>query len=369
MVDEVRDAAFLLTGAGMWVGKSGYLAADPMTIQEGRWAIAQAIMDHQVKVRGLGSPHINLPAQQLFRFDPPRGSSKKDASGDSGSDHQPSPHWPPRGQEFNRCWRDQRPPSPWFPSPSPDHGFENDRSSLSMTSLMLSRSDRSDGCQHPRWGRWHWEDGAHMKINLPVFKDEDAKDTVTYQSWRWDLTVYWCAGCRDHTLLPHAIRSLQGYLGELVWSSSMDITLVNVLMILDEHYNNMKVLDALNQELFQLQMANKETMSDWGICLSRHLQVLAASLPDHFPPDCVAELKRYCFYGRLPKWLKEMVAYLKVGLQVRTYLDYLSATHEAEKEDSIELSQGPRVQTTNNPPKPRTTGFFCLRKLKGNQPS
>ena len=29
-----------------------------------------------------------------------------------------------------------------------------------------------------------------MKINLPIFKDEDAKDAVTYQSWRWDLTMY-----------------------------------------------------------------------------------------------------------------------------------------------------------------------------------
>ena len=43
--DEARDATFLLTGAGMWVGKSAYLAANPMTIQEGQWAIAQAIMD------------------------------------------------------------------------------------------------------------------------------------------------------------------------------------------------------------------------------------------------------------------------------------------------------------------------------------
>ena len=43
--DKARDAAFLLTGAGMWVGKSAYLAADPMTIQEGRRAIAQAISD------------------------------------------------------------------------------------------------------------------------------------------------------------------------------------------------------------------------------------------------------------------------------------------------------------------------------------
>ena len=63
-----------------------------------------------------------------------------------------------------------------------------------------------------------------------------------------------------------------------------------------------------------------------------------------------------------------MVAYLKVGLQVRTYSDYLTAAHEAEKEDSIELPQGPRTQTTNNPPKPRITSFFHLRKLKGNQP-
>ena len=39
------EAAFLLTGAGMWVGKLAYLAADPMTIQKGRWAIAQAITD------------------------------------------------------------------------------------------------------------------------------------------------------------------------------------------------------------------------------------------------------------------------------------------------------------------------------------
>ena len=76
--------------------------------------------------------------------------------------------------------------------------------------------------------------------------------------------VYQCAEHRDHTLLPYAIRSLQGYPGELVWSSSMDITLDDVLTILDEHYNNVKALDALNQELFQLQMADKETVSDWG---------------------------------------------------------------------------------------------------------
>ena len=72
--------------------------------------------------------------------------------------------------------------------------------------------------------------------------------------------------------------------------------------------------------------------------------------------------------GGFPKQLKAMVAYLKVGPQVRMYSDYLRATRESEKEDSIELSQSSRSQMTDGPSKPRTTSFFPLRKLKGNQP-
>ena len=125
----------------------------------------------------------------------------------------------------------------------------------------------------------------------------------------------------------------------------------------------MKALDALNQELFQLRMVDKEIVLDWGV------QVLAASFPDHFSPDWVAELKRDHFYGRLPKQLKVMVAYLKAGLQVRTYSDYLRATWEVGKEDSMELPWGPKTQMTNAPPKPKAISFFPLRKLKGNQPT
>ena len=54
--DEARDATFLLTGAGTWVGKLAYLTADLMTIQEDRRAIAQAISDNRVKARGSGCP-------------------------------------------------------------------------------------------------------------------------------------------------------------------------------------------------------------------------------------------------------------------------------------------------------------------------
>ena len=227
---------------------------------------------------------MNPSTLQLFRFDCPRASLQKDSPGDANSNHQPMPHQPPRGWDHNRCRRDQRQPPHQLPLPSPDPGFESNRSSLSTTLSMSSISDRSEGSWHSQCGRQCREVEAHVKINLFVFKDEDAKDAITYQSWR-DLTVYWCAGCRDCTLLPYAIWSLLGYPGELVQSSSMDITLDDVLTILDEHYNNVKALDALNQKLFQLLMADKETVSDWGVCLSRHLQVLAASIPNCFPTE------------------------------------------------------------------------------------
>ena len=50
------------------------------------------------------------------------------------------------------------------------------------------------------------------------------------------------------------------------------------------------------------------------------------------------------------------------------YLDYLRATREAKKEDSIKLSRSPRPPATNGPTRPRATSFFPLRKLKGSQP-
>ena len=75
--DEARDAAFLITGAGTWVGKPAYLTANPMMLQEGKRAITHAILDQRVKTRGPGCPQVNPPGQQPFRFNisrtPPPG--------------------------------------------------------------------------------------------------------------------------------------------------------------------------------------------------------------------------------------------------------------------------------------------------------
>ena len=101
-VDEVRDATFLLTGAGTWVGKSAYLTANPMTIPEGKRAIAQAVSDNRVKARGLGLPHANPLAQQPFQFNAQRVSPPKDVTGDCSSDYPQMPRQPSRGQQCNR---------------------------------------------------------------------------------------------------------------------------------------------------------------------------------------------------------------------------------------------------------------------------
>ena len=95
--EEARDAAFLLTRAGTWVGKAAHLTANPMTIQEGKRAIAQAVSDNRVKARGPGCPHANPLAQQPFRFNAHRVSPLKDMSGDCGSDYPQTPHHSSRG--------------------------------------------------------------------------------------------------------------------------------------------------------------------------------------------------------------------------------------------------------------------------------
>ena len=60
-----------------------------------------------------------------------------------------------------------------------------------------------------------------------------------------------------------------------------------------------------------------------------------------------------------------MVAYLKASPQEKTYSNYLQAAREAEKEDSMELSQS---QTADNTAKPKAASFFPMQKLKGIQP-
>ena len=265
-------------------------------------------------------------------------------------------------------------------SPSRDHRFESDGSLVSTPPqchqgpIDLGAPGVFSNYEWPtkKWcqivGAWPTPPGVQgpHEINLPIFKDEDKMDAIIYQSWCWDIMVYHPAGWKDCTLLPYIIHSLQGYLGELVRSSGTSITSEGVITVLDEHHNNVKSLDALNQDFFQLQMANKETVSDWGVHLLRHLQILVASFPERFPPDHVTKLKWDCFYGGLLKELKVTVAYLKATTNEKTYSDYLWVALEAKKEEMMETSQ---ILATASTSKLRATSFFSLWNCKGSQPA
>ena len=89
--DKARDATFLLTGAGTWVGKLAYLTTDPMMLQEGKRAITWAISDHRVKARGPGCSRVNLLVQQPFRFNTSRTSPPGDMSAHYSSDEGQTP--------------------------------------------------------------------------------------------------------------------------------------------------------------------------------------------------------------------------------------------------------------------------------------
>ena len=94
--------------------------------------------------------------------------------------------------------------------------------------------------------------------------------------------------------------------------------------------------------------------------------LIAVLFPKCFPPDPVAKLKHGHFYSGLCKWLKAMVAYLKVSAHEKTYSNYQRTAREAEKEEVMEPSQN---QTANKPSKPKATSFFPLQNLKGTQPT
>ena len=104
-------------------------------------------------------------------------------------------------------------------------------------------------------------------------------------------------------------------------------------------------------------MGEKKMLSDWGVHLLRHLQILAVSFLEHFPPDYIAKLKHDHFYSGLPKWLNAMVAYLKASTNEKTYSDYLWAAREAEKEEAMEPSCS---QMADNSTKTKAMSFFPL---------
>ena len=138
-----------------------------------------------------------------------------------------------------------------------------------------------------------------VKVNLPTFKDEKAKDAVTYHSWHWDVSVFCHSGWNDHHWLPYVFTSLQGFLGDLARSLGEDATLGNVLQMLDEHYAVMKTFDALCKELYSLKQGMGENVAEFWVHLSQQVQILQMEYPSQIQQEHVEEVKWDCFHKGL----------------------------------------------------------------------
>ena len=210
---------FMLSGAISWVGNQAQLNTNAVSLQEGQQLITQTITEQCIEARGSRCP------QSLPTVSPPFSFCNQDESPWGVRlptaaewlevpmcNHQVSYH--EKGQALQCSWdhsyRQWDPVATLTPSPSPspDCRLESDRNSVSASLSVSSRSDRSGGSGHWHHGWCHWEPRGHMKINLPIFKDEDKKDAVTNQSGYWDIMVYHQAGCWDCTLLLYVICSL-----------------------------------------------------------------------------------------------------------------------------------------------------------------
>ena len=208
------------------VGKQAQLNANLVSLGEGQcsWSPKPSPNNDTVKPRGPRHPHSILPASSPFNFWTIRTSQY----GKQGSQLLLND-----GRYSSMCWAiipGMRPSLTKRPrlrlgakgelwAAPPHHLCPCQIVGLRVTEVQHQLPHQCHqglidlevpGIHTTAW--WcHRESGGHMKINLPVFKDEDTKDAITCQSWHWDLTVYHCAGCSYCTLLPYAIHSLQGY--------------------------------------------------------------------------------------------------------------------------------------------------------------
>ena len=112
--------------------------------------------------------------------------------------------------------------------------------------------------------------GLRVKVNLPIFKDEETKDAVAYHSWWWDIAIFHCRGWDDQHLLPCVFWSLQGFLGDLARILGEDTTLNDILQMLDENYGIVMTFYTLSKELYSLKQGSRENVAKFGCtCHSR----------------------------------------------------------------------------------------------------
>ena len=160
-------------------------------MQEGHHAIPDAVVEKKTKARGPGWPqgktrHPKTPAaaydvEELMQG--LGGDSNGEPKQNDNTNH--GPEWgsdPLQQRSWGQGrWRWQRAPQfprePFGGSPSLEGNSLDGQSEWSS-----QHSNQTRVSQESSWSGWTGG-GFRVKVNLPTFKDEKAKDAVTYHLW------------------------------------------------------------------------------------------------------------------------------------------------------------------------------------------
>ena len=123
----------------------------------------------------------------------------------------------------------------------------------------------------------------------------------------------------------------KGFLEDLVRSLGEDVTLDDVLWMLDEHYCVMMTFNALGKELYFLKNGMGENVAEFGVCLSQQVQILQMEYPSRIQQEHVEEMKWCCFYEGLSPEYWQMLAHKVDGENPVTYSEVLLTAQKMER--------------------------------------
>ena len=189
---KVRDFAFSMASPVIWARRQAQVKMTVNTVQEGQWAIADAVLEKRMKAQGPGHPWGKKRTNQMpavacnikgWMQGIEEDDSKMELRNGRVGNHRAEPRntWPwyvSRGRRH--CRRQGRPQFPQDTSsgsPSSGGGSSNQGSNQGFHLSTLTRGSREGN--RPAWAGRH----LRVKVNLPIFKDEKTKDAVTYCSW------------------------------------------------------------------------------------------------------------------------------------------------------------------------------------------
>ena len=113
------------------------------------------------------------------------------------------------------------------------------------------------------------------------------------------MAIFCLSGWDDQHLLPYIFCSLQGFPDDLARSLGKDVTLSDILQMLDKHYGVVMMFNALSKGLYSLKQGSRESVAEFGVHLLQQVQILQLEYQGKIQPEHVEEMKCDCFYEGL----------------------------------------------------------------------